>query len=271
MIARRLISALMIALVVSGIFTFWLSKTFAKPRVAAPVKQQYVAAAANLEAGETLKAASLKLVDWPASSPLQGAFVKPEDLNGRVILYPLSAGQPILERQLSAPGSTSGLTTKIPEGMRAISLRSDQIVGVAGFLLPGTHVDVLMTYRTPGSTDPITSMVLQDVEILAAGQKIQPDPEGKPTAVDVVTLLVNPQDAEKAVLASGQAAIHFVLRNGSDRQQVTDAPTQLSQLAGNAPAKTDPNRDQRKAVLVAAPKSYTVETISNGKQTVDTF
>ena len=270
MIARRLISALCIALLVSGVFTFWLSKKFSKPHAAAPEKRRYVAAVTNLEAGEMLRAQSLQLVDWPASAPLQGAFVKPEDVAGRVVLYPVAAGEPIQERQLSAPGTGSGLTVKIPEGMRAISLRSDQIVGVAGFLLPGTHVDVLVTYKAPGSTDPITSMVLQDVEILAAGQKTQPDPEGKATTVDVVTLLVDPKDAEKAVLASAQGTVHFVLRNGSDRQRVVDQPAQLSQLSGggtNSPTVQVPHRTS----YTAAPTTYSVETISSGKQTVDNF
>jgi pilus assembly protein CpaB len=268
--ARRLISALFVALLASGIFTFWLSKKVARPHSAAPSKQQYVAAAANLQAGDVLRPAGMKLVDWPITSPLEGAFVKPEDVAGRVVLYPVAAGEPIQERQLAASGSGIGLTAKIPEGMRAISLRSDQIVGVAGFMLPGTHVDVLVTYRTPGSADPITSMVLQDVEILAAGQKTQPDPEGKPTTVDVVTLLVNPNDAEKAVLAAAQGSVHFVLRNQGDRQRVVDQPAQLSQLSGDVP-KIATTTINHRAVVVAAAKTYSVETIAGGKQTVDTF
>ena len=271
MIARRLISALVIALVISGVFTFWLSKKFAKPHTVVQAKQQYVAATANLEAGEILQAPKLKLVDWPSASPLQGAFAKPQDLVGRTVLYPVSADEPIQERQLSAPGAGVGLSVKIPDGMRAISLRTDQVVGVAGFLLPGTHVDVLVTYKVPGSTDPITSMVLQDVEVLTAGQKMQPDPEGKATTVDVVTLLVNPGDAERAVLASAQGTVHFVLRNGADRAQVTDQPAQLSQLSGHLTPTAVATPTGHKVVLAAAPTTYSVETISGGKQTVDTF
>jgi pilus assembly protein CpaB len=271
MIARRFISALVIALVISGVFTFWLSKKFAKPRAAAAPKQQYVAATANLEAGEILQAKSLKLVDWPSAAPLQGAFAKPQDVVGRTVLYPVAADEPIQERQLSAVGAGVGLTVKIPEGMRAISLRTDEIVGVAGYLLPGTHVDVLVTYKAPGSQDPITSTVLQDVEILTAGQKMQPDPEGKATSVDVVTLLVNPRDAERAVLASAQGTVHFVLRNGTDREQVVDQPIQLSALSGNAAPSSKPTSAPHKLELVAAPKTYSVETIAGGKQTVDTF
>ena len=248
MIARRLISALCIALLISGIFTFWLSKKFGKPRSAAPAKAEYVASMTNLEAGESLKPGTLKLVDWPVSSPIQGAFTKPEELTGRIVLYPVAAGEPIQERQLAAPGTGSGLTVKIPDGMRAISLRSDQVVGVAGFLLPGSFVDVLVTYRTPGSGDAITSTVLQDVKILAVGQKTQPDPEGKATTVDVLTLLVNPSDAEKAVLAASQGTVHFVLRNGGDRQKVLDQPAQMSQLGGGGAAVAHTSLP-RKAIL----------------------
>ena len=176
---RRLVFALVIALGVSGLFTWWLSKKFNKPAAAAPARQQYVAAAVDLEAGAMLHPASLHLIDWPESAPLQGAFTKLDDVAGRIVLFPLAAGQPILERQLSAPGSSSGLTVKIPEGMRAISLKSDDVVGVAGFLLPGTYVDVLVTYHTAATAEPITATILQDVEVLAAGQKFQPDPKAR--------------------------------------------------------------------------------------------
>ena len=112
-------------------------------------KQQYVAALHNLDQGETLQKTNLTMVDWPGTGKLDGAFAKADDLVGRTVLYPLAAGEPILERQLASAGAGVGLSTKIPDGMRAISLKSDQVVGVAGFLLPGTHVDVLVTYRTP--------------------------------------------------------------------------------------------------------------------------
>ena len=120
----------------------------------------------------------------------------------RVLLYPLAKGEPIIDRQLAAVGAGAGLTAQIPSGMRAISVRSDEVVGVAGFLLPGTHVDVLMTYHSNASPDPQTLTVLQDVVVLAAGQQIHPDPNGKPVSVNVVTLLLKPEDAEKLVLAT---------------------------------------------------------------------
>jgi pilus assembly protein CpaB len=269
-ITRRLASAFIIALIISGIFTFWLSQKFSKNKPAPAPKSQYVAAAANLEAGQAIRAENLKLVDWPASMPLSGAFTAPAPLVGRVVLFPLSAGEPIIDRQLSAPGSGTGITVKIPDGMRAISLRSDEIVGVAGFLLPGTHVDVLVTLKATNTTDTVTSTVLQDVEILATGQKTDPDPEGKATTATVVTLLVKPEDAERVVMASSQGIVHFVLRNGADRQAYSGPPILLSQLSGvTPPAAEKPVAPKR--LLVIVPKPYTVETMLGSKQRTDSF
>src|SRR5580700_181365 len=147
--ATRLLTALVIALLISGLFTFWLSRRMTKgTRVSVPQRQLYVAAGQPLEAGELLKPGSLQLIDWPVSSPITGGFTKIEEVAGRIVLYPLPKGEPILERQLAAAGAGAGLTADIPSGMRAISVRSDEVVGVAGFLLPGTHVDVLMTYHS---------------------------------------------------------------------------------------------------------------------------
>ena len=279
MTARRLLSALLVALVAAGLFTLWVGKRMSKaaPGPAAP-QMRYAASLDNLSAGQTLEQAELTLVDWPASKPLAGAFAKPQDLAGRTVLFPLSAGEPILERDLAAAGSGNGLTTRIPAGMRAISLKSDEIVGVAGFLLPGTHVDVLVTYRGMGSQGgAATTTVLQDTQIIAAGQKMQPDPEGKPSSVDVVTLLVSPTDAERVVLASSQGVVHFVLRNGADHALVTEHMAQNPYFGGMGAASTRPAEGaavSRPKGIVAALQSlkpYTVQTLSGDKQRLETF
>ena len=217
MIKRRLSSAFLVALLVSGACTYLLSRKL-KLHNAVVVTQEYVAAAAPLNAGEVLETGKLKLVQWPVSVPLVGAFLKPQDLIGRSLLYPLAEGAPILDRDLAIPGT--GLTTKIPDGMRALALRSDEVVGVAGFLFPGSHVDVLVTYRSETAPEPATATVLQNVEVLAAGSQVQPNLDGKPSSVNVVTVLVTPNDAERVVLASTQGTIHFVLRNSEDHGQV---------------------------------------------------
>lgn len=269
MLNRRLTSAFIVALVISGIFTYWLSQKYTKKGPAAPVaKSQYVAAAANLEAGQVIKAENLRMVDWPASSPLPGAFPAPQPLVGRVVMYPLAAGEPILERQLASAGSGLGLTVKIPDGMRAISLKSDEVVGVAGFLLPGTHLDVLVTIHPPNS-DPITTTVLQDVQVLASGQKTEPDPEGKPVTATVVTLLVKPEDAERVDLASTQGIVHFILRNGVDRDQNKPVPVQFSELAGVPPKPVA--SAPRRVAEVEVHKPYVVETFLGAAAKTESF
>jgi pilus assembly protein CpaB len=272
MVARRLIIALVLSLAGSAIFTIWLSKKFSKPTAQNTGELHYVATAQNLQAGDVLTPATLKLTAWPSSAPLDGAFPKPDALAGRIVLYPLAAGEPILERQLAAPGSTAGLSMKIPDGMRAISLRSDQVVGVAGFLLPGTHVDVLVTYRPLNAADSVTSTVLQDVQIIATGQKMEPDPEGKATTTDVVTLLCAPEDAEKVVEASALGSVHFVLRNGSDHEQLPALPVQVAQLGSisatpvpHAAVSYHPAVKPAAAPAPAAPKPYVVEMIYGDK------
>ena len=269
MLNRRLASAFIIALVVAGVFTYWLSQRFQKSHTAPPApKNQYVAAAANLDAGQAIKAENLRLVEWPAAMPLTGAFTATQPLIGRVVLFPLAAGQPILERQLASPGSSSGLTVKIPDGMRAISLRSDEVVGVAGFLLPGSHVDVLVTIHPPNGADPVTNTVLQNVVVLTSGQKIEPDPEGKPVTATVVTLLVTPEQSQRVDLASTQGIVHFVLRNGVDKEEFKGPPAQYAELAGLTNGQGKP---VVKPVEHVAPKPYVVETYMGGTVKADNF
>jgi len=272
MVARRLTIALVLSLAGSAVFTLWLGKKVSKRPTQPADEMHYFAAAQNLQAGDVLTAASLKLVSWPASVPLDGAFSKPDALNGRIVLYPVAAGEPINERQLAVAGSSAGLAMKIPDGMRAISLRSDEVVGVAGFLLPGTHVDVLVNFRIQNSPDTITMTVLQDAQVIASGQKTEPDPQGKPTTADVVTLLVTPEDAQKAVEASSQGSVHFVLRNGGDHAKAPAMPIQTASLSGellpsSATLRAAPVAHKAEVAPrepISSPKPYVVETIYGG-------
>jgi pilus assembly protein CpaB len=213
----------------------------------------------------------LRMIDWPASVPLPGAYSSPGALIGRTVLYPLPEGDPILERQLSAAGTGSGLTARIPNGMRAISLRTDDVVGVAGFLLPGTHVDVLVTLHTGTAPDPVTFTALQDVVVLASGQKTQPDPEGRASSAMEVTILVNPEDAERVVLASNQGTIHFALRNGIDSEQYKGPPALLAQLSGIPQPAPQKIKEAPKAPQQLVANIYSVETILGKTQRMDDF
>jgi pilus assembly protein CpaB len=164
---------------------------------------------------------------------------KIEEAVGRPPTVSLMAKQPILQRDLAAAGSGFGLSGKIPPGMRATAVRSNEIVGVAGFLFPGSHVDVVTTY-TPPSGQSTTQTVLQNVEVLSTGTSIEPDPQGKAQSVNVVTLLLTPEDSQKMLLASAQGSIQFVLRSGVDRQVTEIPPTKLEQLLANSATPPTP-------------------------------
>jgi pilus assembly protein CpaB len=240
--AKRLLLALLLALSVSGLFTLWISRRLAKA-THAPVapERKYVAASKPLEAGQALTKGSLELITWP--TPLSGGFTRIEDAEARIVLFPLPQGEPILERQLATVGSGAGLAAKIPAGMRAISVRSDEIVGVAGFLLPGTHVDVLMTYRSVNSPE-----------------------------LQTVTVLLKPEDAEKLVLATSLGGIHFVLRNGADGQQTPSQAVGLPQLAGlSVPAPVVAAGTPVVKPEHPKPKPYEVETILGDKKVFNGF
>lgn len=270
---RRLSLALLIALVLSGGATYLLYAHLRNQKAAAPRTIKVLAAAQPLDAGSPLSPEKLKVVDWPESMPLQGAFAKPEQVQGRSLIYPVNPNQPILETDLAAPGSGIGLSVKIPDGMRAISVRSNDVVGVAGFLYPGSHVDVLLTYRPDETPTPLTQTILQDITVLTAGQTLEPDPKGKPETVNVVTLLLNPRDAQKMVLATQQGSIQFVLRNGADQQRPVSQPVMVSQL-GNEVASPAPKPH---LVAVSRPKPsrqpeyYVVETIAGEKHSIEKF
>lgn len=265
---KRIFIALVLAFFVSAACTWFVAKRLtAPPKVQKQPDARYAAPARALEAGEVLKAEDIELVAWPGSDPIDGAFSQAAAVVGREVLFPLAKGQPILESDLSAAGSGIGLASKIPDGMRAIALHSDEVVGVAGFLVPGSHLDVLVTYHSEISPEPVTATVLQNAVVLAAGHQIEPDPSGKTSDVTVVTLLLTPEQAERAVLASTQGVIHFVLRNGADTSLRGETPMLLSQLSGYAStvARTAARSSAPATVHVpAVQKQEEIETILGG-------
>jgi pilus assembly protein CpaB len=273
---RRLSLALFISLVLSAGATYLLYSRIQRQRAATPATMRIVAAIDELPAGTPLAPSNLKVVDWPASMPLAGAFSKPEQIVGRSLIYPISINQPIVENDLAAPGSGLGLSVKIPEGMRAISVRSNDVVGVAGFVYPGSHVDVLLTYRPDNAAAPLTQTILQNVEVLTAGETLEPDPKGRPEPVNVVTLLLSPRDAQKLVLATQQGSVQFVLRNGADQNKPDSKPVLTSQLVVDvAPPAPAPKGHVASTPIapkpVRSPEFYSVETIAGDKHTVEKF
>jgi pilus assembly protein CpaB len=226
------------AAVIAGAATFLLSRRLQPPPVGVGVIQ-IVTAAKDLSAGVPLTAQDLTTTGWPENVPLPGSMKNIGDAVGRPLMVSLAAKQPVLERDLAAPGSGFGLAGKIPTGMRATAIRSNEIVGVAGFLFPGSHVDVVATYSLPSGQT--THTALQDVEVLSTGTATEPDPQGKPQTVSVVTLLLSPEDSQKLLLASSQGTVQFVLRSGVDRDIADVRPTRLDQLiAGSVPPPPAP-------------------------------
>ena len=223
-----------------------------------------------LEAGTQLAADQLTLVEWPTSLPIQGSFTKADDLVGRILLTPLPAKEPVREQLLAAPGAAIGLTAKIPDGMRAVAVVTNEVNNVSGFLFPGSHVDVLVTFRSDtGAKDPMTTTVLQDIQVLSTGERLQPDPSGKPQNVKVVTLLMSPDDAQKLMLANNQGTVQFVLRNGADQTASDQKPTLLRQLQGAPPPP--PARAPNRTVIASQPAPYEVEIFDGTKKSVAKF
>jgi pilus assembly protein CpaB len=261
------------AALLAGIITYFFSKRMSLSR-AQHATTGIVAAVSDLPSGATLTAKDVVLVDWPTNLPLTGSFDKIDDVIGKPLLYPLVSREPILKRDLGLEGSGIGISGRIPTGMRATAVRSNEIVGVAGFLYPGSRVDVMVTYTPPGGgAGPVTQTVLQNVEVLTAGQTIEPDPQGKPETVSVVTLLVSPEDSQKLQLASSQGVIQFVLRSGVDQKSVDLHPTHLDQLASDkspAPPPTPGKKMPRKVAEITKPV-YILEVIQGTKRTEEKF
>jgi len=199
---------------------------------AAQATVQIVLAAHDLEMGRVLKEDDVKLADWPGAVPM-GATTKPQDLIGRGVTTSIYAKEPIIESRLAHKGAGGGLAAMIPPGMRAVAVRVNEVVGVAGFVVPGMRVDILISGNTPGgnaNVGTLTRTLLQNIEVLSAGQDFKKDSEGKPVLVQVVNLLVTPEQAEQLSLASMQTNIQLVLRNPLDHDVAKTPGTALSHL-----------------------------------------
>src|SRR5439155_14403755 len=174
----------------------------------------------DLEIGTVLKEEDVKLADWPGTVPT-GAATRVQDVVGRGVMSPIYAKEPLIDSRLAPKGAGGGLAAMIPPGMRAVAVRVNEVVGVAGFVVAGLHVDVLIAGNRPGGDKGLGTLsktLLQNLEVLSAGQDFKKDQEGKPVAVQVVNLLVTPEQAEQLSLASAQTTIQLVLRNPLDRE-----------------------------------------------------
>jgi pilus assembly protein CpaB len=199
---------------------------------AAPTVVQIALATKDLEVGTLLKEGDVKLSDWSGAVPA-GASSKPQELLDRGVTTKIFAKEPVIESRLAPKGAGAGLASMIPPGMRAVAIRVNEVVGVAGFVVPGMRVDILISGNSPGVTannGTLTRTLLQNIEVLSAGQDFKKDAEGKPILVQVVNLLVTPEQAEMLSLASQQTSIQMVLRNPLDHDVAKTPGTALAHL-----------------------------------------
>ena len=283
---QRLISVLAFAFIVSAGASLLLYRLLSS-RVttqAAPKSSKLILAARELAPGTLIRDADLREGDWTGSMP-EGVIQKKEDIVGRGVISPIFSSEPIVETRLALKGGGAGLAALIPKGMRAVAIRVNEIVGVAGFAGPGMRVDVLVSGNPPGTAaqGAVTETLLQNVQVLSAGQNFQKDAEGKPVSVPVVNLLVTPQQAERLSLASTQTSIQLVLRNPLDTDIAKTNGSAVAQLFHpGAPlpheAKPGPIGQTvpiRAAPLPAAspppPKPRLVEVINGIKRTETQF
>ena len=181
-----------------------------------------VMARTDVNVGAALTTQQLRTVEWPKEYVPRGSFDNEDELVGRVLRRALADGEPILEPSLLPEGSEAGLVSVIDDESRAVSVKVDAIIGVAGFVNPGTRVDVLATLRNLATRDkvPYTKVILQDVPVLAIDQKMETAQNGEPELVSVVTLEVTPTDAEKLAYSAHEGRLQLALRGPGDHEVV---------------------------------------------------
>ena len=246
------------------------------------VAQRFVVVAARpLPTGVRVTADDVRLAPWPSSSMVAGGFTSVEAVVNRGLLSSVVENEPLVESKLGRPNAGAGLPPAIPPGMRAMSVKVNDVIGVAGFLDPGTRVDLVVTLRKRDESTSRT--VVSNVEVLRAGSRSdqQKAKDGKPpVAAAVVTLLVKPDEAERIALAQVEGQIMLVLRNPLDTEATASTGVRMAALLGEAvvaPAVKAPVVAKKPAVVpvaapapppvAVAPRIYTVEAIRAAKRT----
>ena len=276
----RAVLVLLIALVMAGVASYAVYRGIQR----IPVREVEVAsdpvvvAAKALPVGALVGPNDVRVAAWPRKSPLPGGFATPEEVVGRGLLAPVLENEPITTAKLAAKEAGAGLAPTIPLGMRAISVKVNEVVGVAGFVVPGAHVDVLATVNR--DQDATTRTVVSNLTVLAAGTRYDQEQakDGQAIPTTVVTLLATPEDSERVTLAAMDGRLLLVLRNPLDVAPTVTPGVRLASLMG-PPAKPPVEKPyQGRRMVVAAPvppppppppPPYTVETIRGAKRTTE--
>ena len=239
-----------------------------------------VVASEPIPVGTRLTTDQLRVAAWPAKNPVPGAFSDPKQAVDRGVISTIAENEPITAFKVAGPESGSGLPPVIPEGMRAMSIRVNEIVGVAGFVVPGTHVDIVLSVGNPGAahgTEPMARTVVSNVLVLTAGTRFdrQEGKNGEPQRSSVVTLAVLPEDGERIALASTQGSLSLALRNPADAEPTKTPGMKLSVLMRGPGGQPVIEQRENRAVAVRPrvvpvipppPPVYRVEAIRAAKR-----
>ena len=220
---KRLILALTGAVICGLLAVMLITQYLASVRSFQNDINNVVVAKTEIPLGTKISAEQVSLLPIPNGSAPEGAFRKLEDAVGRVAVIPIGVREPITELKLAREGMGAGLGAVIPEGYRAMTVKVDEIVGVSGFVMPGSFVDVVAVIvpanQNAAAKGPISKIVLQNIKVLASGAKIDsPGDQREPNTVNAVTLLVTPEEAEKLVLAANESKLQLVMRHYGDQE-----------------------------------------------------
>jgi len=277
----RTILVLILAVAVAGVASYGVYLAVrAMPHGPAVPQAQAVVAARALPVGTLVGAEDVKLVPWPAANMIPGALTRIEQAVNRGLVASVSLNEPLTDAKLAKVGAGAGLPPTIPPGMRAISIKVNEVIGVAGFVVPGTHVDVLVAINQGDSRDAVARVVVSNVQVLTAGTRYDQESarkDAKPIPTSVVTLLVSPENAERLTLAADEGKIMLTLRNPGDDEMTQTAGVHRGSLFGGSPPAEKPagpvvpvaRRAPKRAPQAEAQpayRPYTVETIRAAKR-----
>ena len=270
----RVFIVFVLAVTAGGVFAFgtynYVQKIPSKTTEKMPTTP-VVVAASDLDIGAEIQADDDRVVDWPQNAAPANAITKKEDVIGRGIIVPMIQNEPFLPMKLSSKDGGGGLPPAIPPGLRAVSVKVNEVIGVAGYVLPGTRVDVVATLSpTQQPTDTTSKVILTNVAVLASGTKIERDTEkNKPIAVTVVTLLVDPIESEKLTLAANEGKIQLALRNPLDKETPVTRGVRPAVLLGaqaTTPRPVAVGKVAKQTLPPPPPVDSTVEIIRGEKR-----
>jgi pilus assembly protein CpaB len=254
----RMFLLALIALALSGVVTFLIYRVINERLRPAEDTVSIVVVNQKIALGTRLTRAELQTMAWPKAVALPGSFHELDEVLGRGVIVPMEPSEPVLEAKLAPKNGGAGLMTAIPDGMRALSVKVNDVIGVAGFVVPGSRVDVILSGTPPstGGSNDVAKVILENVQVLAAGQRVDRDAEGKPVNAQVITLLVTPEDSERLALVTADGRIHLALRNPLDMEAAHPRAVERSELytgLSSAPPSPAPAPAPPKKIVKAAP------------------